>query len=107
MDRMSPKNDYTGLGSSGMGAWELGARYSKLNAQDIAVTPGQFVNQANSYSLGLKWIVDPNTRFMLNYIYTDYLDKAINFNVLGVATRAGEGGADNENAINARAQFDF
>ena len=107
MDRMSPKNDYTGLGSSGMGAWELGARYSKLNAQDIAVTPGQFVNQANSYSLGLKWIVDPNTRFMLNYIYTDYLDKAINFNVLGVATRAGEGGADNEKAINARAQFDF
>ena len=107
MDRMSPKNNYTGLASNGWGAWEIGARYSKFNAQDVAVTAGQFVNQAHSYSVGLKWIVDPNTRFLMDYIYTDYQDKNINYNVLGVATRAGEGGADNEKAVNFRAHFDF
>jgi phosphate-selective porin OprO/OprP len=107
MDRMSPKNNYTGLGSNGWGAWEIGARYSKFNAQDVAVTAGQFVNQAHSYSVGLKWIVDPNTRFLMDYIYTDYQDKFINYNVLGVATAAGSGGTDNEKSVNMRAQFDF
>jgi phosphate-selective porin OprO/OprP len=107
MDRMTPKADFLGLGKPGWGAWEIGARYSKFNAQDVAVTAGQFVNQAHSYSVGLKWIVDPNTRFLMDYIYTDYQDKFINYNVLGVATAAGSGGTDNEKSVNMRAQFDF
>jgi phosphate-selective porin OprO/OprP len=100
MDRMSPKNDYTGLGSSGMGAWEIGVRYSKFGAKDFAIAPGQFVNEASSYSAGLKWIVDPNTRFLLNYINTDF-DTRVNGGYSTVAS------FDSEKAINFRAQFDF
>ena len=100
MDRMSPNNDYTGLGSSGFGAWELGARYSNLDATDIAVVAGNFTNKADSYSAGIKWIVDPNTRFMLNYINTNYKNN-IGLNIGGVTAH------DRESAINFRAQFDF
>ena len=100
MDRMSPKNDFTGLDSSGWGAWELGVRYSNIDAQDIAVTAGQFTNKADSYSVGIKWIVDPNTRFLMNYIDTDYKNN-INLNMAGVRAH------DQEKAINFRAQFDF
>jgi len=100
MDRMSPKSDYTGLGSAGWGAWELGARYSNLDAKDIAVTATQFTNKADSYSVGIKWIVDPNTRFLMNYIDTDYKNN-INLNIAGVSSH------DRERAVNFRAQFDF
>ena len=100
MDRMSPKSDYTGLGSAGWGAWELGARYSNLDAKDIAVSASTFTNKADSYSVGIKWIVDPNTRFLMNYIDTDYKNN-INLNMAGVSSH------DRERAVNLRAQFDF
>jgi phosphate-selective porin OprO/OprP len=112
MDRMSPKNNYTGFGSSGWGAWEIGARYSKFDAKDFAyadlyngqtTASGNYTNDADSYTIGLKWIVDPNTRFLANYVYTDF-----NRDITG-----GDGATvgslyySKEKAFNFRAQFDF
>ena len=97
MDRMSPLKDYTGLGSSGWGAWELAARYSKFDASDFTALTG-FTNKAHSYTAGIKWIMDPNTRFLLNYIKSDF-DTPLG----SVAGRTFDG----EKAINFRAQFDF
>ena len=112
MDRMLPKNDYTGLDSAGYGAWELGARYSNFDASDFAVadqfgtTAGNSTNKAHSYSAGIKWIVDPNTRFLMDYIYTDF-----GANITGTAGSTIAASAvsfhGNEKAINMRAQFDF
>jgi phosphate-selective porin OprO/OprP len=104
MDRMSPKNNYTGFGSSGMGAWEIGARYSRFDAKDFntgssAITAGTSSADVKSYSAGIKWIIDPNTRFLADYIFTDF-----NRDITGSNTN---GTMRNEKAINMRAQFDF
>ena len=111
MDRMRPKNDYTGFGSAGWGAIELGLRYSKFDAKDF-VSGTDFAatassNDVDSWTAGAKWIVNPNTRFLLDYVYTDF-----NKNIFGSTSGASAALAlnapmDNEKAINFRAQFDF
>jgi len=116
MDRLSPKNDYLGLGSSGWGAWEIGLRYSKFDAKDFDVSGNNNItgsssalnsNDVHSYTAGIKWITDPNTRFMLDYVYTDF-NKFIIGTVVDTATTSGiTNPYKNEKAVNFRAQFDF
>lgn len=106
--RTTPKNNFTGAGSSGWGAWEIGARFSKLDASDFSsaqisnsydvTTPaenGRF-DEAKSYTVGLKWIPNPNVSYLLNYIKTD-----MNCVSGQVCTN------DEEKAVNLRAQIDF
>lgn len=59
-------------GAEGMGAWELGVRYSKLDAGDF--TAGQFTgtNEAEAITIGLKWIPVTPVRVYLNYTQTDF-----------------------------------
>ena len=115
MDRMSPKADYLGLGSSGWGAWEIGVRYSKFDATDLLLataTAGSGANSDNvhSYSAGVKWITDPNTRFMLDYVHTDF-GRYITGNLSSSAVYANAASfpaaIKQEKAVNLRAQFDF
>jgi phosphate-selective porin OprO/OprP len=101
-----------GLGSAGWGAWEIGVRYSKFDASDFdtnatAVNNSTTLssNDVNSYTAGIKWITDPNTRFMLNYVYTDF-----NKDISGIASAITSSGVplhNHEKAVNVRAQFDF
>ena len=105
--RMKPKNDFTGTGS-GWGAWEIGARLSKFDGSDFAnaqtdsvatiTTPAVVAeyNESKSYTFGLKFIPNPNARYMISYVKTN-MDC-----VAGVVCTA-----DEEKAINLRAQFDF
>jgi phosphate-selective porin OprO and OprP len=97
--RMAPKNNFTGFDGSGWGAWELGVRYSNFDAQDWTAANG-YTNKAKSYTVGLKWITDPNTRFLLNYVNTDF-DTAITGGYSSLGPYSGE------QAVNFRAQFDF
>jgi phosphate-selective porin OprO/OprP len=103
--RMKPKNDFLGFGS-GPGAWEIGARFSKLDASDFEAAQtatvynttgntGEF-NEAKAYTIGLKWIPNQNVRYLLNYVKTDMEC------VAGVVCTN-----DKESAVNLRAQFDF
>jgi len=111
MDRMSPKADFTGLDSSGIGAWEIGVRYSKFDAKDWVsgthmLGSSSSSNDVHSYTAGIKWIMDPNTRFLMDYVYTDF-----NADIKG-STGANLGAAatpsfSSEKALNFRAQFDF
>ena len=113
MDRMLPKNNYTGLDGSGWGAWELGLRYSKFDANDFdnaagvgAINSTISSTDVDSYSAGIKWITDPNTRFLLDYVYTDF-NKDITGSTGTAITAAGGPLYNKESAINFRAQFDF
>ena len=71
-DRLSPKKDFNPDDTSkGWGAWEIGARYSSVDAKDIGITTSTAYNQAKSYTLGLKWIPTPYVRVLLNYVDTE------------------------------------
>jgi len=101
---IEPKQNFDMAG--GWGAWELGLRYSHLDATDFnasnpvgtGVLRSGFANSADAWTVGLKWIVNPNTRFLLNYIRT-----AFNQPVKVNATTT----TDVENALNFRTQLDF
>ncbi|MDP1522221.1 MAG: porin [Methylotenera sp.] len=119
--RMKPKNEFDPKnGKSGWGAWEIGARYSKLDASDFKATDlvnaygitsttvagttpaaagtlsqNKF-NEVDAWTIGLKWIPSPNVRFLANYVTTN-MDCAA-----GVVCTE-----DKEKAVNLRAQVDF
>ena len=102
--RIRPKNNFSPK-ESGWGAWELGLRYTNFDASDFKTSnaPGTGVisssvtNKANAYTLGLKWLPTPNTRFLLNYVQTNF-DTPITVNTKK---------AEDEKAVTFRAQFDF
>lgn len=89
----------------GLGAWELAFRFSHLDASDFkaenAVGTGRlstgFANQADAYTVGLKWIVNPQIRFLANYIRTDF-NQAITSNGNKL---------NSEDGLNFRAQINF
>jgi len=111
MDRMAPKNNFTGLDSPGWGAWELGIRYSKFKANDwdnaVAIlSTASVATDVDSWSGGIKWIVDPNTRFLLDYVYTDFGRSILGTSGSAAAAQTSPAISD-ETAVNFRAQFDF
>jgi phosphate-selective porin OprO/OprP len=59
-------------GTEGMGAWEIGARYSKIDGDEL--TAGQFTgtSSADALTIGLKWIPITPVRFYLNYTETKF-----------------------------------
>ncbi|HQR61054.1 MAG TPA: porin [Methylophilaceae bacterium] len=122
-DRIKPFNDFNPRmegGNKGWGAWELGLRYTNLDASDfetpyLAATVGPTpaaqtakFNEAHAWTAGVKWIINPNTRFLLDYIHTK-LDCANGTTT--AQTNANKAACDSvddtENAMNFRAQFDF
>ncbi len=113
---IKPKNNFE-VGKEGMGAWELGLRYSKLDASDFntptlagtTATAGVATKinatgaspsstfEADAWTAGIKFIPNPNTRFMVNYIRTNFDNDIV------VAGKK----ESKENAITVRAQYNF
>ena len=54
------------LGKCGCGAWQVGARYSKLNLVDSGMDGGRI----DDVTLGLNWFLNPNMKIQSNYVYT-------------------------------------
>ena len=96
--RINPKNNFDE--KSGWGAIELGLRYSKFDASDfkaILASPTLYTSEADAWTVGVKWLFNPNARLLLNYIQTNFdTDLVIN----GKSD-------DKEKALNLRAQYDF
>ncbi len=102
--RIRPRSNFS-VRHGGQGAVELGLRYSKLDASDFTVgnPAGTGVidtdvsNRADAWTLGIKWIVNPNTSFLANYVRTDFASPV----TVSGATM------NQENALTFRAQMDF
>ncbi|MGQ0578324.1 MAG: OprO/OprP family phosphate-selective porin [Betaproteobacteria bacterium] len=59
-------------GAEGMGAWELGVRYSKIDAGELTGAQFTGTNGAEAITVGLKWVPVTPVRFYLNYTQTDF-----------------------------------
>lgn len=104
--RLRPINNFSPNGS-GWGAWELGLRYSNFDASDFrgvsnnplgtGVLVSNLTNEAQAYTVGIKWLPTPNTRFLLNYVQTDF----------GTPITVNSVKTNEEKAVTFRAQFDF
>ena len=116
--RIRPKSNFAPSGG-GWGAWEASVRYTTWDASDFSLlaidsaNPGTGVliptstftptNEAKGYTLGLKWILNPNTRFLLNYTKTDFASPVrITSSSPSASATTGD-----ERAITFRGQFDF
>ena len=103
-DRIKPNSNFNPENGKGIGAWEVALGYSKFDASEINqgstgyTITNAYANEAKTWRAGLKWILDPNTRFMLAYVDTD-------FDVSG--NTSAYTGINDEQAVNFRAQFDF
>ena len=88
---VKPKTNYDFETGKGNGAWELGLRYDAFDVSDTSITAGankgtpsaplstttvtsrfQGSSKSNTMTAGLKWVVNPNMRMMLNYSRTNY-----------------------------------
>jgi len=74
-DRITPKKDFNPEDiSKGWGAWEIGARYSEIDASEVlelVTSNTSMYHKAKAYTVGLKWIPSPYVRVMLNYVDTE------------------------------------
>ena len=109
--RIRPNTNFQpGSLAEGWGAWEVGVRFTEYDASDFAAAnaagtgrlasssaTNAYTNKAGAWTAGVKWIVNPNTRFMLNYVQTGF-DTPVTVN--GVTSKS-------EKAATLRAQFDF
>lgn len=62
--RVKPKTNW---GQGGGGAWELAARYSKLDLTDSGYDGGDL----QDVTAGANWYLNPNARIMFNFVYGD------------------------------------
>jgi phosphate-selective porin OprO/OprP len=67
--RVRPRRPFLSK-AGGSGAWEVAARFSKIDLNDGPVAGGEM----RDWTAGLNWYVNPNARVMWNYVRAD-LDK--------------------------------
>ena len=94
------------------GAWELGARYSAMDASDFqnilptvasAVTVGTGYTKAKAYTVGVKFVPNMNTRYMLDFVGSDFESPVAGTSTLTVNGRT----ETQEKAVLFRTQFMF
>lgn len=108
--KVRPNNRFSFEPGGGWGAWELGLRYSQMNAGDFRSTNAagtgqvsatspvtQATTRANAWTAQIKWIQNNYARWLLSYVQTQFDSPVL---VNGVAV-------DREEAILFRAQVDF
>lgn len=107
---LKPKNNFDPKTMSG-GAWEVGVRYSKFDASDFTNSDGTALAgsgvglfaEADSLTLGVKFVPNPHVRFMLDYVQTDFEEPINGFTGINVNGDL----EDDEKAILFRTQYTF
>lgn len=124
---VKPKRDFD-LDKGGWGAWELVARYSRIDLDEDTFKNrnGQYagenlVSAANSayadgtlsaesaqtWTLGVNWYLNQNTRVALNYLQTSFDGGASSNNATANSTGSNIQDRDDEKALFARFQVAF
>jgi phosphate-selective porin OprO/OprP len=111
---VTPNNNFK-LGS-GWGAWQVGVRYSKFDASDIQVTGARSRVQSgtgsttaamnsdvDSYGIGVNWILNPMSRFMVEWTRTDFGGATLPLDISATGSR----GITKEDIFSFRAQVMF
>ena len=101
-----PKKNFS-MSGGGLGAWQVGVRYSTYDASDLQLVNSTSAGAAsstispkgNTTTIGLNWMLNPNARFMLNYAVTRFDS---NFTPV-----SGGNAGDMERVISLRSQFNF
>lgn len=97
---MKPSKDFNPDGSA-WGAWQVGIRYSKFDADEgFADTGSVGFLEADAWTLGLNFYPNANTRIMLNYVRS-------NFEEQDTAVLVNGREVDDERAIMTRVQWAF
>jgi len=103
------KNNYDPAGS-GMGAWQVGLRYSMYDTSDLASVVADGYNPVSTangsptgstITAGLTWFINPNSRVMLNHGITSF------GNAFSSADITGGGSHKSESMTTIRAQYNF
>ena len=84
--RLKPKNNFM---DGGPGAWELALRYTRTNLNSKSINGGE----QSDITFGTNWYLNPATRIMFNYVWTDINHK--------------DTGGGNLNIFELRFQIDF
>ncbi|MES2013357.1 MAG: porin, partial [Pseudomonadota bacterium] len=69
-----PTNNFR-YGNGGWGAVELGVRYTRFDASDfnaVLANTTDYTDGAGAWTLGTKWILNPNAQIQLNYVRTNF-----------------------------------
>ena len=100
-DKVKPKKNFGFGEGSGMGAWEVAARWSSLDLDDGTVNGGD----QDSITVGVNWYLNPNMKVMLNYIHAMAERDAITIPTGTTPATATAGAYDGDfDAIQARFQ---
>jgi phosphate-selective porin OprO/OprP len=101
---IKPNSNFTSNG--GTGAWQVGLRFSKFGVTDV-VQAGSANNRtqnspdANTTTVGINWLLNPNARVMFNYARTKFRAAVAPLDVTGATS------AFDENVISLRTQINF
>lgn len=68
-DRVKPLENFLGE-EEGVGAWEIALRWSTLDLTDDVIAGGEI----DGWTLGINWHLNPQTRWMLNFVIPDLDD---------------------------------
>ncbi len=121
---LKPNNNFSSGG--GWGAWQVGVRYSEVDASDLTIggVESQFESgtfgagptsdaaatrlarqndKIDSYSIGLNWLLNPNARIMFEYTRTNFggVTQPLDTNA------AAGTGSDKEDLFSIRSQLNF
>jgi phosphate-selective porin OprO and OprP len=123
---IKPKNDFD-LDNGKWGAWEAGLRFEAFDVKDATNSGANSRNQGavspqlkdsntctdgatsatgcssnvKTYTAGIKWILNPNVRFMVNYVYTDFKYPFKPIDVVAPST------IEKEELLTVRTQYTF
>ena len=115
---IKPNNNFKP--GSGLGAWQIGARFSTYDASDIqnsgTSSREQNADKGETLTIGLNWLLNTNVRFMLNYADTKFKGNSNGSSSTNVSRGdskvvpldvAGTTAEDSEKVISLRGQVAF
>lgn len=109
---VEPLRPFT-LGSSGWGAWQVVARYSKFDVDDDAFpafsNPDFSATDATSWSVGLNWWLNRNLRVLASFTHTSFTGGGAPVSIAnpGSVIAPSTVTAQDENLLAARIQLSF